>query len=90
MANKIVKAHLFANVAKLMAWKKSSDKHQVELIAVIDELQSAHKTTLKGCEILMKTDTQLMIRTDNLEERINIINKRIRRLEEAVQRILPR
>ena len=65
-------------------------KWQVDTTASIEDLQAAGKTILEGCEILMQTDTQLSIRLDALEGRIDIVNKRIRRLEEAVQKLTPR
>lgn len=77
-------------LAELVAWKKRCDKMQVETIAAIANLQSAQKTTLEGCEILMQTDTQLSIRMDDLDRRIDIVNKRLRRLEAAIQRVMPR
>ena len=63
---------------------------RAQLFADVDELKASLQTTLKGVEILMKTDTQLSIRIDQVDERINIVNKRIRRLEEAVARLNPR
>ncbi len=63
---------------------------KANLFKLVDELSVTQKTLLEGCQLLMKTNTQLGIRCDNLDERINIANKRIRRLEEAIQRIMPR
>lgn len=93
----IQRAELFANVDELMAWKKSFNLRQAEEIAwkamVMDkfmELNESDKTIIQGCITMMETDTVLSERCDELSARIDIANKRIRRLEQAVERLIPR
>jgi hypothetical protein len=88
MAGEIQRAQLFADVDELLAWKKAFNLKQAELIAwqamvmnAIQEMQSAGKTTLEGCGILMETDTVLGDRIDDAWARIDIVNKRLRKLE---------
>jgi len=63
---------------------------RAKLFADVDELKASLQTTLKGCEILMKTDTQISLRIDQIDERINIVNKRLRHIEKAIERLNPR
>jgi len=88
----IERAELVAAVDELVLWKKAFNMKQAELIAwqamvmnAIQELQSAGKTTLEGCKILMETDNVLGNRIDDAWTRIDIANKRIRKLEESHQ-----
>jgi len=85
-------------LAGLIEWQQAFAKKQADLIQwqegvmkSIKILQSGCTATLEGCNILMKTDAQLGIRLENIEKRLKYIaNKRIRRLEDAVARVLPR
>jgi len=83
MAGEIQRAQLFADVDELLAWKKSFDHKHRELLqwqaGIVEEI----KTTIKGCHTLIATDTKL-------GERIDIVNKRLRHLEQAVERLNPR
>jgi len=86
----IARAELFSNVDELMEWKKTFDLKQRQMIEwqkkVMDslmELNESMKTTLEGCNVLVQTDTEL-------GNRIDIVNKRLRRIEEAVARLNPR
>lgn len=79
----IQRAELFANVDELMEWKKGFDLKQSQMITwqkkVMDELMELNesmKTTLQGCNVLIETDSALA-------ERIDIVNKRLRSLENA-------
>lgn len=83
---------LVKDVDEILIWKKSFDMKQAEMIrwmASVDQrieaLQKDLETTLKGCNILMETDTALGQQIDNQKERINIVNKRLRKIENAVK-----
>ena len=89
-------------LAGLIEWQQTFAKKQTDLIKwqegitqSIESLQSACQTILEGCQVLMKANTMLVTRCEDLKERLDIANKRIRRLESkvlstAVTRILPR
>lgn len=93
----IQRAELFANVDELMEWKKSFELKQTQLMEwqkkvmtlfglVQDEviaLKEELATTIQGCGVLVECDTKI-------SDRIDIVNKRIRHLEEAVGRLTPR
>lgn len=75
------RAELFANVDELMEWKKTFMHQQGQLIEWqlkvqrdIKEVEERIKTTIRGCEVLLRTDTLLA-------DRIDIVNKRLRKLE---------
>lgn len=57
---------------------------------ILQGLCDTDQTLLEACKLLGKTDTLISIRLDQTNERIDIVNKRIRRLEEAVARLTPR
>lgn len=83
----IQRAELFANVDELMAWKKSFELKQIELIQwqtmvmqQIAELKKELETTLKGCHVLVECDSLI-------NGRIDIYNKRLRVLETKVKKI---
>ena len=86
----IQRAELFANVDELMEWKKSFELKQTQLMEwqkkVMDEvlaIKEELKVTIQGCGVLVQCDTKI-------SDRIDIVNKRIRHLEEAVGRLTPR
>lgn len=88
------RAELFANVDELMAWKKSFDRKQIEMIQwqamVLEKIVECHesdKTIIAGCMTMMETDTMLSDRCDEISRRIDIVNKRLRRLEDAVKEL---
>jgi len=90
------RAELFKHIDQILAWQKIFNMKQMEqitwkasVIKTIEAIESTAKTTLQGCEILIQTDTQLNIRVDQFEKRIDIVNKRIRRIEDAVARLTP-
>jgi len=90
----IERAELVAAVDDLVAWKKSFEPKQRELIEwqqridhAIAELQASIKTTLEGCHVMMDTDTLLGDRSDELGQRVDIVNKRLRRIEDAVKQL---
>lgn len=94
MSGEQQRAELFANVDELMEWKKSFQLKQSELIAwqamvmqKIAELQQALATTLEGCSVLIETDKTIGERVDEEARRTDIVNKRLRRLEDAVKRL---
>ncbi len=94
MTGEIQRAELFRNVDELLAWQKTFELKQAELIAwqhgiqkSIAELRASLTTTLEGCQILMETDTLLSGRCDELDRRIDIVNKRLRRIEDAVKQL---
>jgi len=96
-AGTIERAELVAAVDELVAWKKSFCLRQAEEIAwkamIMDkfmELNESDKTIIQGCMTMMETDTALSERIEHLSERMDIANKRIRRLEQAVERLTPR
>ena len=75
------RAELFANVDELMEWKKTFMHQQGQLIEWqlktqrdIKQLQNELVTTIKGCNVLVDTDT-------TLGDRLDIANKRLRKLE---------
>jgi hypothetical protein len=86
----IQRAELFANVDELMAWKKAFELKQPELIEWQLHIENEIKTTIQGCLTLVETDSALMVRMDELSKRIDIVNKRLRHIEEAVERLTPR
>lgn len=72
---------LVQDVDGLLAWQKSFEHKQREMLAWqaaiearITELENSLKTTLRGCGLLVDAD-QVM------EKRLDVINKRIRQLE---------
>lgn len=67
MTGEIQRAQLFADVDELMAWKKGFELKQAELIAW-------QETMTKGCNVLVECDTVL-------GDRLDIVNKRLRKLE---------
>lgn len=90
----IQRAELFANVDELMQWKRSFERKQVEMIQwqamVMESIQSLRdslETTLKGCSVLVECDTTLGDRIDNLSTRIDIANKRLRKLETLTKKL---
>ena len=94
----VQRAELFANVDELMAWKKSFDRKQIEMIQwqamILDKIMELHesdKTIIQGCMTMMETDTMISestgLRCDELSKRIDIVNKRLRRLEDAVKEL---
>ena len=71
------------------AWKKSFDQKQAELIAwqttIMEEmirLNKSDKNIIDGCMIMMKADAVISERCDHISNRIDIVNKRLRKLEE--------
>ena len=84
------RAELFASVDELMAWRKSFNLRQAEEIAwqsmvmtKFIELNESDKTIIEGCMRMMETDTAISERCDQLSQRIDIANKRLRKLEDA-------
>ena len=75
-AGEIQRAQLFADVDELLAWKKTFELKQVELL----EWQ---ETMLKGCATLVETNELMTTRLDDMSIRIDIANKRLRNLENA-------
>lgn len=78
----IQRAQLFADVDELIEWKKAFMLKQGQLIEWqlkvqrdIKDLEERLKTTLRGCQVLMRTD-------EVLGNRLDIVNKRLRKLEE--------
>jgi len=86
----IQRAELFANVDELMAWKKSFELKQNELMNWQRPVENEIKTTLAGCMVLVETGSALGVMMDGISYRIDIVNKRLRRIEEAVERLNPR
>jgi exonuclease VII small subunit len=83
MNGAVQRAELFANVDELMAWKKSFEMKQRELIEWQDQLtekvaqlEESLNTTLRGCNLLVDADTVI-------DKRLDIVNKRLRQLENA-------
>ena len=76
----IQRAELFANVTLLQEDVKN-------LIATVNELEATLETTLRGCKVLVECDTVLGNRLDEQSRRIDIVNKRLRRLEDAIGEI---
>jgi len=90
MADEIQRAQLFRDVDELIAWKKTFELRQTELItwqasvmASITDLQQASKNTLEGCRLLIETDTSISQRIDDAWKRIDIVNIRLRKLEDV-------
>ena len=84
-AGEVQRAELFANVDELMAWKKSFELKQSELIAWQLHIENEIKTTIQGCMVLMETDTLLSDRCAQIDKRIDIVNIRLRKLEDAIK-----
>jgi len=57
---------------------------RAELFAKVDELEASMKAVLKAGHLLIDTDIELANRIDALSERIDIANKRLRKLENKV------
>lgn len=82
-AGEVQRAELFANVDELMSWKKSFEHKQREMLAWQAKIENEIAKTIEGCMVLIATDT-------TLSDRIDIVNKRLRHLEKAVERLNPR
>jgi hypothetical protein len=71
----IQRAELFANVDELLAWKKSFDKKQAEMIAWMAKVERNLENIISGCHKLCDGE-------EILGNRMDMINKRLRQLEE--------
>jgi len=57
---------------------------RAELFAKVDELEVAMKNVTKGAHLLIDVDIELEKRITALSDRIDIANKRLRKLENKV------
>lgn len=90
MAGEIERAKLFADVDELIAWKRQFELKQAEEIVwkanveiELKQLKEDVVRILEGCGILMETDTTISQRIDDAWKRIDIVNMRLRKLEQA-------
>ena len=82
MAGEEMRAQLFEDVDTLMAWKKMFEHKQRELIEWQLHVTTEMKGVVEGCLILVDTDSVL-------GNRMDIINKRLRHIERAIERQIP-
>lgn len=90
MTGIVKQAQLVAAVDELMQWKRLVElRHdamidwQTTLLLTVKDLQDSSKNTLQGCGLLMETDTTISARIDDAWKRIDIVNIRLRKLEES-------
>ena len=82
-AGTIERAELVAAVDELVAWKKSFMLKQAEEIAWKFVIKQDIQTIIEGCLKIVETEELIGKRVDMLNARLDIVNKRLRKLEEA-------
>jgi chaperonin cofactor prefoldin len=70
----IQRAKTFANVEWLMKWQPTIDK-------AIEEVHESLQAVIQAGHILIDTDSELAKEIEKLNTRIDIVNKRLRKLE---------
>lgn len=78
----IQRAELFADVEKLKAFKKEALVRNMELVKFETTTARDIANVIEGCMRMIETDTALSDRMDHISARIDIVNKRLRKLEE--------
>ena len=78
------------DVDELMVWKKTFNHKQAELIAWMAMVDARHMATTRdiknlidGCLAMVKTEDIIGERLTVISDRIDIVNKRLRILENA-------